>query len=287
VKGARRAAWLLATAVTTLGMPARAEPLRWEPHWGRAQPAEYAAAVTAGVMAVLIDRMPVVELDWGVSEPDEAARRALRLDAPRSRLLANQVSDAMFYGLTFYPLAEAVLVAAPRDGRTAWQMLALDGQVLALAALSSITLQHVSGRSRPFLRYCTKNPAPEHARDCTESGRDEHYQSFPSGHTVLAAAGAGLVCAHHRALPLYGGGAPDAAACIAAASATLVQGTLRVMADRHYLTDVVLGLGLGFGLGYGIPMAARYGNERPAARSSAPSSAAPLTFSMPLYASVF
>ena len=273
-----------------LAMPVRAEPLRWQPHWGQAQPAEYAAAVTAGAMAVLIDHMPVAELDWGVSEPDEVARRALRLDGSKARLLANQVSDALFYGLTFYPLVEALLVAAPRDGRAAWQMLALDADVLALAALASITLQHVSGRARPFLRYCKGKPLPEHARDCSESGRDEHYQSFPSGHTLLAAAGAGLVCAHHRALPIYGGGAPDAAACIGAASATLVQGAFRVMADRHYASDVVVSLGLGFGLGYAIPMAARYGKEAPAGGATTGSlraRAAPVSLSIPLYASVF
>jgi membrane-associated phospholipid phosphatase len=273
-----------------VAMPARAEPLRWEPHWGEAQPSEYAAAVTIGAMAVLIDKMPVVELDWGVSEPDEAARRVLRLEGSRARLLANKVSDAMFYGLTFYPLVDALVVAAPRDGRAAWQMLALDGEVLALAAFTSITLQHVSGRARPFLRYCKGKPLPEHARDCSESGRDEHYQSFPSGHTLLAAAGAGLVCAHHRALPIYGGGAPDAAACIGAASATLVQGALRVMADRHYLSDVVLSLGLGFGLGYGIPMAARYGKAAPGAGARAApirAGGAPTSLSIPLYASVF
>lgn len=281
-------ACLLALVVFTGSSAATAETLRWEPRWGTAQPAEYAAAVTAGAMTLLVDRLPVAELDWGVSEPDELARRALRLDRSSSRLVASHASDALLYGLILYPVVDALLVAAPRSGRVAWQMLVLDAEVLGPAAFITVTLEHVSGRGRPFLRHCLQGRASE-PRDCTESGREEHYKSFPSGHTVLGAAGAGLVCAHHGALPLYGGGAPDAAACIGAAAATLVQGALRVMGDRHYLSDVVFGLGLGFGLGYGIPMA-RYsrGTTTAGARATGqPSSAARPTFTMPVYASTF
>jgi hypothetical protein len=34
------------------------------------------------------------------------------------------------------------------------------------------------------------------------------FQSFISGHTLMAFTGAGLICAHHSHLPLYGGGVP-------------------------------------------------------------------------------
>jgi membrane-associated phospholipid phosphatase len=78
-------------------------------------------------------------------------------------------------------------------------------------------------------------------------------QSFVSGHTAIAFTGAGLTCAHHRHLPLYGGGWPDVAICVATLAAASATPLLRVMSDDHYASDVLLGIGLGLASGWGLP----------------------------------
>lgn len=273
------ASWLLAATAMTAAGSARAEPPRWQDHWGEAQAAEYAAAISAGALAAYIHFLPVMEHDWGRSEPDLAVRGVLRLQTPGARRRAGEVSNVLFYGLMLQPIVDG-LVTLARDERAGWQVLVLDGEVLALAALSGATLQHVSGRARPFASHCREPVSAEYAQDCRASAPDESHQSFPSGHVLYSAAGAGLTCAHHGALPVYGGGAPDAAACIAAVTGAVAQGALRLMSDRHWTSDVVVSLVLGFGIGYGLPQL-RYGNDPP------PPRAAGTGLRLPLYATPF
>ncbi|HWZ88185.1 MAG TPA: hypothetical protein VNW92_05025 [Polyangiaceae bacterium] len=47
-------------------------------------------------------------------------------------------------------------------------------------------------------------------------------------------------------------------ACGLAASNALLTATTRVVADRHYATDVLTGLGIGFGIGYAVPVLLHY-----------------------------
>ncbi|HEV8549343.1 MAG TPA: phosphatase PAP2 family protein, partial [Polyangiaceae bacterium] len=94
--------------------------------------------------------------------------------------------------------------------------------------------------------------------------------SFMSGHTTIAFTGAGLICAHHQHLPLYGGGAPDLLACIAALGAATTAGAMRVAADKHYATDVLLGMGVGLFAGYGLPNLLHYGAGNGQPRSLLP-----------------
>jgi len=71
--------------------------------------------------------------------------------------------------------------------------------------------------------------------------------------------GAGLTCAHHRHLPLYGGGWPDVAICVATLAAASSTAVLRVMSDRHYSSDALLGVGIGLASGWGLPEWLHYG----------------------------
>lgn len=83
-------------------------------------------------------------------------------------------------------------------------------------------------------------------------------QAFWSGHTTIVAASAGLVCANHQYIPLWGSSAADAGACGLASTAALVTAVSRLAADRHYASDVIVGLGIGFGFGYGVPTLLHY-----------------------------
>jgi hypothetical protein len=60
-------------------------------------------------------------------------------------------------------------------------------------------------------------------------------------------------------LPLYGGGAPDIAACAATTTFAASAGVLRIVADRHHASDVLVGALIGAGAGFALPMALSYG----------------------------
>ncbi len=90
-------------------------------------------------------------------------------------------------------------------------------------------------------------------------GDSEAYKSFYSGHAAATATMAGLTCAHHQHLPLYGGGFADLAPCLAMIGVSLGAGATRIMADRHWATDVLTGWTVGALSGYVLPSVLHYG----------------------------
>jgi membrane-associated phospholipid phosphatase len=113
---------------------------------------------------------------------------------------------------------------------------------------------------RPAERGCQGDP--NYSDKCSNAA--DLNSSFLSGHTTLAFASAGLMCAHHQNLALYGGGAADVLACLGALSAASAAGVLRVMSDNHYASDVLLGTGVGLLGGYGLPTLLHYRNGKSA-----------------------
>ena len=111
------------------------------------------------------------------------------------------------------------------------------------------------GRVRPVEKGCATDP--DYASKCSDPVALN--QSFVSGHTAVAFTGAGLTCAHHRHLPLYGGGAPDVLICAATLAAASATGVLRIVSDDHYSTDVLLGMSLGLASGWLLPELLHYG----------------------------
>ena len=277
----RRCAWLLSIAALMVPAGAPADELRWRNEWGPVRQQEYGVALTSAAMTLLIHTMPVAEADWGEVGADERTREWLRFDSPTRRAISRTASDALFYGLMAYPVVvDALAVALPRNREVGWQLLWLDLETLAVAGFVSVTLEHVSGRQRPYVRECMGNPGAETRGDCTASGPKEQYKSFPSGHSLMAFASAGLTCANHAKLPLYGGGAPDRIACGAALGLATAESAMRVTGDRHYLTDVLVGAAIGAAIGYGLPTALHYGktddDERAPPANSGPGTAVPL-----------
>jgi membrane-associated phospholipid phosphatase len=59
-------------------------------------------------------------------------------------------------------------------------------------------------------------------------------------------------------MPLWGHPIADASACGLAVSAAIFTGGSRLVADRHYASDVLLGLGIGLGVGYAVPVLLHY-----------------------------
>ncbi len=243
--------------------------LEWREEWGRVQPFEYAWTATFGVLAFAGQRIKVKNREWSGNSFDDAIRDGIRLKSADDRTTARDVGEVLFLSLMAYPiLIDTMLVVGPRNGDVAWQMFMVSVESMAMSGFATIMLERTLGRKRPFVERCGTDP--DYAEDCASTAEDEHFQSFPSGHTVMGFAGAGLTCAHHGALPIYGGGAWDKAACVLALTGATAQGALRLASDRHYFTDVLAGAALGLGFGYGVPMLLHYGKEPRLAASAAP-----------------
>jgi len=236
--------------------PAGAEPLRWRDEWPRFRPAEWAFTVGTGLQAgfaVFVANEPRRNFEGGWLF-DDAVRSALRARTRDGRTAAATASDFMYYGLIAYPLFDAPVTASARGARdVAVQTLAINLGGFAVSGTYAI-LAEKAGRARPSAAECDRDPAYDPR--CDDKARLN--ESNVSGHTSVAFAGAGLTCAHHLHLPLYGGGAPDVAACVAALSTATAQATLRVVSDNHYATDVILGSALGLAGGYLLPWLLHY-----------------------------
>lgn len=266
----RLAALGLATALCALAEPALAEPalgqvapaaprVAWRDGWPRFHATE---AIVTGAMllpiagALLLYPRPGDNLRGGFLF-DDAVRDALVLDERSARAQAASYSNLPYLGLLAFPfVVDTALVTAGIHGAgdVALQMFAINLQSFAISGAIALSFQKM-GRVRPSERGCATDPG--YASKC--DNRVALNQSFMSGHTAIAMTGAGLTCAHHRHLPLYGGGWPDAAICALALAAASTTGVLRVMSDDHYASDVLLGVGVGLASGWLLPEWLHYG----------------------------
>ena len=185
---------------------------------------------------------------------DDGVQGAIGDNSTSTRLAAEVLSDVTWYSNTAWPFIDALVVAWLLDGNphVAWQMFAIAVSATALDGFVSLALIHLVGRHRPRTRYCLERGGT--ADECDA----DNAKSFPSGHTAGSFTGAGLTCAAHGALPLYGGGAHDTAACISALVLATGTGIFRVMSDKHYVLDVVAGAGIGLGFGWLLPWLLHY-----------------------------
>jgi membrane-associated phospholipid phosphatase len=263
---------VLASVFMSLGGPAIADsanaaPPRvvWNEAWPRFRTIE---AIVTGAMLV-----PIAGALFLYPEPsdnieggflfDNPVRKAIVLDSKSARSQAASLSNLPYFGgLAFPLLIDTALVTAGIHGAgdVALEMLAMNLQSFAISGAIAISFQKM-GRVRPAAKGCAKDP--DYASQCDDSVFLN--QSFVSGHTAIAFTGAGLTCAHHRHLPLYGGGWPDVAICVATLAAASSTAVLRVMSDRHYASDSLLGIGIGLASGWGLPEWLHYsaGNGRP------------------------
>jgi membrane-associated phospholipid phosphatase len=138
----------------------------------------------------------------------------------------------------------------------AFQLTLLNWQAIGLSGLLA-RLAHVTvGRTRPLLQGCTTDD-PTSINPCRDEGA-----SFVAGHAMMSSANAGLACANHLALPLYGGGIADKLVCPIMVTNALAVGVLRFVADKHWLSDTVPGWLLGGAIGFGMPWLLHYRTVR-------------------------
>lgn len=187
---------------------------------------------------------------------DDAIRGSLRLSSPSARARARSIGDWPYYMAGLMPLiADPVVAWLAHDDRKAAaniELMALEA--FSYAGLSSFVSTRISVRERPDVTECR--------RQRPEGACERDTEAFWSGHTTIVAASAGVVCANHRAMALWGSPWADAGACGLATSAALVTAVSRLAADRHYASDVLVGFGIGFGFGYGVPTLLHYGRTK-------------------------
>lgn len=157
--------------------------------------------------------------------------------------------DALSYvgNIVLSPLASFGLVglATLHDKRT--DQLLVDALVITESAVLAADLtqltKYIVARERPFVHQL-----PENLKSSTAHWSDNNL-SFYSGHTTLAfslATAAGTVASmrHYRLAPII---------LVSGLSIACATAYLRIAADKHYFTDVVVGAVLGSAFGVGVP----------------------------------
>ncbi len=210
------------------------------------------AAALGGYYAVDLGLPPLRESSWEGPLPgiDEPVRGVLVLDSRRARERAEWVGNRLSYASVSYPVLLTALapVRAERGFDALLQLNLMNLQAYSVSSLLARLSHKLVGRTRPAARGCEEDP--DYDRLC---GSRAQYASFFGGHAATTMTGAGLACAHHLHARLLGGGLADAVGC---GAALVVAGGVfltRLQADRHWLSDNLVGAAVGLASGYGLP----------------------------------
>ncbi|HEX3850438.1 MAG TPA: phosphatase PAP2 family protein [Polyangiaceae bacterium] len=248
----------LVLAGACLTSPARADDaLAWNPNWQKFGTVDYVATGVLGAAS-----LGAYFFLNGPSQPrwtggillDNSVRDALRARSPTTLKNVRTASDVLAISSVAFTLGIDSLAIPVARGHadTAWQLEMMNGEAFAVSTLVTTVLFKEVGRARPSYADCQQNPNFDAL--CNSAP----LSSFPSGHTNVVFTAAGLSCAHHTHLALWGSETADDLGCgfsLLLASAT---GALRIIGDRHYLSDVLVGGAIGFGVGYGMPTIFHY-----------------------------
>jgi len=262
-------AGIVAVLVGGVASPAVAAPvtsaqdnenaLRWHPMWPRFRTVEFVATGTmlAGTAALaLADRYRVPVWQGGILF-DDGVRSALGAETADGRHRAQAIGTDLYLGSFGFSVADAVLGAWVARGSSdvMAQMLLIDTEVYALVGLLQFTASAAVRRERPYQRECREG-IDVGFPGCSVDNVDGS-KGFFAGHTAIAFANAGLTCAHHRHLELYGPVGDTLACGLTTASAFVVAYT-RIAADKHYATDNIVGALIGASAGYLVPSLLHY-----------------------------
>jgi hypothetical protein len=232
-----------ATAPAPYVRPVPAPPSRTELHtnWKVDLPVTLALGATWVTTDALESRIGPSRCRW--CEPDlnglDAAGRRARWKGHEG--VAGTLSNVTGYGLTSAVTLGLVGWDAWREG--GWRQAAMDDLVIlesmAASAVLVQGLKYATARKRPYVRDLAAG---------TDLSGDANL-SFPSGHTAFAfslatAAGTVATLRGYRSAPwVWGAGMALAA----------VTGYLRMAADKHYASDVVVGALVGSLVGWAVP----------------------------------
>jgi membrane-associated phospholipid phosphatase len=234
--------------------------LNWQ--WHRFNAVDYVSTAVFGAAYLYVEFATKTPRDpnWtGGILFDDAFRDASVSSRADTRNFAGALSDWFTLAPQIHVVIDstAVPLADNWNVDVAWQMMVINLQAQAVTGFITRSGHHFIARQRPDVEPCRADP------DYSEKCFGGSNASFPSGHVSGAAVGAGLVCTHHAFLPLYGRSLGGVIACGVDVAMTATSGVLRMVADRHYISDVIVGAAVGFGAGVGLPVLLHY-RERPA-----------------------
>jgi hypothetical protein len=205
----------------------------WPARWNKIGPVETGVVAGIGTSIIFLEFVLKSPSTPRWDKPilfDADARSALRAGSPGGRSRAATASDFGYAGLPIYAIVvEAGLVTwLGRDkGDVALQLALINAEALAINGALTRVMEKTTGRARP---------------DRSDNA------AFPSGHTSTAFAIASGLCVQHARLEIYGGAA-DKVVCPAALTVATATGLLRIVSDRHWASDVLVGAVLGTAVG--------------------------------------
>jgi membrane-associated phospholipid phosphatase len=252
------------------GLPQRGEgsPRVWDPRWRRFGVANYILTGASLVIATSSYFVPEQTGRWRArNEFDEWGRRNLGGGVYEDALWARDLSDLFVSVNVSFPLLVDSLIVTSwyrKSSDVATQMALITAEALVLSATIQAVVSGLANRERPYVRECGTE-IPANSEDCTNRDR---YRSFFSGHTSNAFTAAGVTCMLHAQHAVFGDPLADGLTCgLAMTSATTV-GVMRVLGQRHYLSDVMTGAAIGTLSGLGVPWLLHYGDFSASTKTS-------------------
>ncbi len=161
---------------------------------------------------------------------DEAVRKALLWENPQTAAL---VSDIVLGTLLTSAFTGPFLEDFSLEGQAGNASLSGIEALLTVDLVTQV-FKHLSSRQRPGAYF---------------AGSDSHYNSFYSGHAAGAFASATVLTAYALEMDWMDDDLRWVIPTVSYASASLTA-YLRVAADRHWLSDVLVGAAVGTGLSY-------------------------------------
>lgn len=201
--------------------------------------------------------------------PDASVRAALRWNDTASAAVASNVTGFLLAPVASLGMGSIAAAADDRSHEAPANALVLI-EAAALAGSLDEIVKLLVARQRPFAHF--RDPAAIVPLDADEN------LSFYSGHTSLAfslAVASGTIASMRR-YPL----APVVWA--STLPIALVTGYLRIAADRHYFTDVLVGALLGSAVGFVVPFV--FHRAPPAPADTAPGGATVASVRGPFFA---
>jgi hypothetical protein len=184
-----------------------------------------------------------------VNSFDDAIRDGFRLGSSSARKDSTTASDVfLIFNSAFLPAAGIAWTAMGDSEHARLEslaMLAEAGEALSLTLFITEATKAISGRERPYVEEC------DGSSTSGKCDRDARKKSFFSGHASLAAAGAGLACSHSLKRNTWGESTQARLIpCAFGASIAVTTGALRMASDKHWFTDILVGLTVGGLIGY-------------------------------------
>lgn len=179
------------------------------------------------------------------------------------RKTSDTISNVWVYALLpLSALGAAYTATGPyaSDG-AGWRAAMIVVEATAVQGAIVQAFKFSAARERPFARYGHGDASSTYDASSADSRI-----SLPSGHTGFTAALGFSVAMtasleESKAAPVLWG---------AAAAATVATGSLRMMAEKHYFTDVLTGAAIGTACGIGIPLLHRRGSALAVSASQGP-----------------